>query len=352
MGDVAHFLSEPACGKKEKRKNALNVPESCIIVFEFDCNYYQSGHKTKATRAICPAILEIDFCCLLAWVPLLFARTSTMGQGAEIAIFTVCITLLVAYNILYFTKSLAWLFIKLSFRGKRYLSLWAVGKESRGVWAAAMMENPEEGITAAQSVRNMVMGCAILAAAITLLAAQLILLLTDPIRLDQIAAYANDDPIAGSRSFMAPQTKLGITLGVFFLSLVAHSQCVRLAVHLTFLLRAASADSKRSKRFQVLAFAINRRTSLYFSLGLRLAYAAFAVFFLVLGVTAFLIATLVEIAALIAMDLIPYRKEYEDAQTDDDLLVEDEHSKVMVERLASRRASTLNTSAFGPATMV
>lgn len=255
-----------------------------------------------------------------------------MSQAAEIAVFVFCVSLLVIYNILYFTKTLAWLSIRVSIRGRRYLSLWVIGRESRAVWAEQMMRHPSEAIVAAQSIRNMVLGTSILAAAMTLLAGQMIAILTNASSLQQITSYGGDDPIAGEDSFMAPQTKIGLTLGVLFLALLSFAQCIRLAVHLTFLLRAASTDdSQRSRRFYVLAFAINKRASLFFSVGLRFSYAAFVFFFLVLGITTFLVATLVEITALLIMDLTPYRKEYEGADKDNDDLVEEERSRFITD---------------------
>ncbi|KAL4552617.1 hypothetical protein Ndes2526B_g02540 [Nannochloris sp. 'desiccata'] len=82
-----------------------------------------------------------------------------------------------------------------------------------------------EGITAAQTIRNMVMGVSILAAGITLLASQLLLLLTDPARLVQVAKYSKDDPISGSNSLMSPEIKLGICLAILFVALLTMTQC-------------------------------------------------------------------------------------------------------------------------------
>lgn len=80
--------------------------------------------------------------------------------------------------------------------------------------------------------------------------------------------------------------------------------------HLTYLLRAAPADPKRCRRFQKLAFAINRRASLFFSIGLRLQYAFFPVFLYVMGPLALLIATVVELVVLFLMDLTPDEPAY------------------------------------------
>lgn len=79
--------------------------------------------------------------------------------------------------------------MRITFRGRTFLNLWSVGSEARAIWAQSMMLDPKEGITGAQTIRNMVMGCSILAAAIAVLAGQLILLVTDGSRLDQVSRF-------------------------------------------------------------------------------------------------------------------------------------------------------------------
>jgi len=241
------------------------------------------------------------------------------GQAAELAIFVISVLILLIYNTLYFTPSFRNL--KFKWRNRHYLNLWSVGIEARGVWAGAMMD-PSEGITAAQTVRNMVLGVSILAAGTALFASQLLLLLTDPARLLQVAQYSKDDPISGSNALLSPEIKLGISLAILFVALVTMMQCVRLSVHLSFLLRAVSVDPKRSLKFQKLAFSINRRASLFFSLGLRIQYAFFPLFLYILGPLALLISTIVEVIALFLMDLTPDDLAYETAETEEQ--VEDE----------------------------
>lgn len=236
------------------------------------------------------------------------------NKAGELVVFIFSISLLILYNFLYFTK---WFQrFKIKFHNRRYLNLWNVGSEARAVWAGAMMADPKEGVTAAQGIRNMVMGVSILAAGVTLLTGQLLILLTDPARLDQVAKYSRDDPISGGNELMSPQSKIGISLGVLVLALVGMTQCVRLSVHLTYILRAASADPQRQRRFQRLAFAVNRRASFFFSVGLRVQYAFFPVFLYILGPLALLISTVVEVLALLIMDLTPDREEYQDENLD------------------------------------
>ena len=88
-------------------------------------------------------------------------------------------------------------------------------------------------------------------------------IMTDPARLAQLERYSARDPIAGSgASFMPADTKLALALGLLFIALMALAQCVRLSVHLGYLLRAAPADPKRGARLRRIAFSINRRERL------------------------------------------------------------------------------------------
>jgi uncharacterized membrane protein len=244
------------------------------------------------------------------------------GQAAELAVFIICVSILLIYNILYFTTFFQKL--KFKFRHRHYLNLWGLGAEARSLWAGAMMADEKEGITAAQTIRNMVLGVSILAGGVTLLASQLLLLLTDSARLEQIAKYSRNDPISGSNSLMGPELKLGIALAVLFVALITMTQCVRLSVHLSFLLRAVPIDPKRSVKFSKIALAINRRSSLFFSLGLRIQYAFFPLFLYVLGPLVLLISTLFEVGALFLMDLTPDDLAYSDNHDETEEQVEEE----------------------------
>jgi len=216
------------------------------------------------------------------------------GQIAELVIFVFCFSLLLIYNSLYFTTWFQTL--RFSWNGCYYVNLWSVGLEARALWAGAMMHDAKEGVTAAQIIRNMVLGVSVLAAATALIVAQLILLLTDSTRLQELKVYAANDPISGSDVLIPAQAKLGIAMGLLFLSLLSMSQCVRLSVHLTYILRAIPAKpQKNSARLEKIAFAINRRASLFFSLGLRFLYAFFPLFLYLMGPLALLVSTLVEV---------------------------------------------------------
>jgi hypothetical protein len=150
------------------------------------------------------------------------------GEAADLAIFILCISLLIGYNVLYFTKTSQ--SIRVRWRGRTYRNLWGVGAEARAVWAAAMMSDPAEGITGAQGIRNMVMGVSMIAAGITVLAGQLLTILTDPARLNQVAQFSSSDPISGDDALMSPEVKIGLSLGVLFLAITSLTQSVRLSV--------------------------------------------------------------------------------------------------------------------------
>lgn len=150
------------------------------------------------------------------------------AEAADLSIFIICIALLLAYNVLYFTKTFQ--DIRLRWRGKEYRNLWGVGAEARSVWAGAIMADPKEGITGAQGIRNMVMGTSMITAGITVLAGQLLTILTDPARLEQVAKFSSSDPISGDDALMSPEIKIGLSLAVLFLAVMALTQSMRLSV--------------------------------------------------------------------------------------------------------------------------
>ena len=88
--------------------------------------------------------------------------------------------------------------------------------------------NAAEGINAEQAMRNMAAAVSLLAVAITQLISQLLLCITDANRIKQLESYAQSDPVVGSGSLASPALKLGINLGILFMSLLLGAQCVRL----------------------------------------------------------------------------------------------------------------------------
>ncbi len=71
-----------------------------------------------------------------------------MSQAADAAVFALCVALLLAYNILYFTRRARHLSIK--FRGVHYVNLWGVGLAARTIWASAIMADKAEGLAGTQ----------------------------------------------------------------------------------------------------------------------------------------------------------------------------------------------------------
>lgn len=94
--------------------------------------------------------------------------------------------------------------------------------------------DPKEGINAVQTIRNTVLGVSILAAASAVIGSQLINVLTDPTKLNQIELYGAIDPITKGGSIASPPVKVAIALGLLFMSLMAMMQCVRLSIHVGY----------------------------------------------------------------------------------------------------------------------
>ena len=112
--------------------------------------------------------------------------------------------------------------------GRTYVNLFQTSRKTRSLWCEVMWSNAAEGINAVQAMRNMAAAVSLLAVAITQLISQLLLCITDANRIKQLELYAATDPVSGSGSIAAPATKLGINLGILFMSLLLGAQCVRL----------------------------------------------------------------------------------------------------------------------------
>eukprot|EP00887_Chlorella_sp_A99_P003099 scaffold9.g3099.t1 len=210
-------------------------------------------------------------------------------QAADLAVFVACACLLLAYNAAYFALPLG-----AACCGRQWSSIWAVSQR-RGEWMAMLMEaDPKEAILAVQTLRNQVTGVGLLSAAMGVIAAQMVALLVDASKLEQVDKYVARDPL-GPRSFAAPEVK-----------------CTRLAIHLGFVVRIVAADPLRHARLAARAKALTARASAYFAVGLRLFFSSLPFVLWLLGPTALLVTTVLEVSALFAMDVLPLPLEAEE----------------------------------------
>lgn len=224
------------------------------------------------------------------------------------------------------------------FRGSSAPNLWNTSVKTRSLWVDIMSADPKEGINSVQTLRNMAIAVSLLAAAQSTFAAQLMTILTDPTRLNQLAHYAAEDPIsserarrcaargpnlptkqlsnfvmpkpaaaAGGSPVAAPELKVGIGLGLLFLSLMFYAQSARGSIHLGFVVRVMPTHPHIDIPLRDEAILLVHRTSLYFSIGLRILYLFFPTFFWTMGTTPFLVSMVVVIVALTYMDQLPSR---------------------------------------------
>lgn len=223
------------------------------------------------------------------------------GEIWDIVTFVLCVAAFLAYHVWYFLL-----------RGTKYLpgsesiNLWTASLKSRGLWAHVMMSDGREGLTAVHTIRNMIISVSLLAAAEAALIAELINLLTDPVRLARIEEFAESDPISNGDSFMSASTKVALALGDVFLSFLIFAQCVRIGVHLGFMFRVVPEHLNTSIPLRDATIVLTQRVSLYFALGLRFLYAFVPLaFYMTLGSIALVISTGILLFALLLLDVIP-----------------------------------------------
>lgn len=233
------------------------------------------------------------------------------SDAAELTILICCFLALFVYSVLYFRVGTFSLF------GRRYANLYSLNKQTRREWVVLLSQDTKEGINAVQTVRNLILAVSILAAATAGLASTLIQVLTDTGRQQRLADYARVDPISDGQ-LLSSGAKLGIALGILFLAIMAFAQSIRLAVHVGFTVRVVASDPARYVTLMYHCFTFLRRSSLYFAIGLKLIFATAPVILYVLGPTAFLIATLLDLAAQFLFDVIRVEGEGEHAKEADD----------------------------------
>ncbi|RMZ52511.1 hypothetical protein APUTEX25_003654 [Auxenochlorella protothecoides] len=189
---------------------------------------------------------------------------------------------------------------------RRHVSMWSVGVECRKEWAIRMMSDPKEGITAIQGLRNGSLGATILGTAAAQLASRTLAIMTNPEQLQQVAMFGNDDPITGDgKSIASPQFKLALALGTLLLSVMCLAQFVRFSLHLMFVIQVVAGNPIKYSHLLKLTRVFIKRSSMYFSLGLRFLFLFLPAIMWILGVTALLITTVIEVGIMLAMDIVP-----------------------------------------------
>ncbi|KAI8108592.1 hypothetical protein M9434_006617 [Picochlorum sp. BPE23] len=222
------------------------------------------------------------------------------GEIADLVVFIVCVSAFLLYHWWYFCL-----------RGTRWLphenlNLWSTNLKARSLWAHVMMSDKREALAAVHTVRNLIISVSLLAAAQASLIAQLLNILTDPTKLEQMEKYAASDPITKGDSFLSPEVKVALALGDMFLSLLLFAQCVRISVHLGFLIRIVPENMNACLPFRETTFVLMQRASLFFALGIRCLFGFVPLaFYMTLGCLALLVSTVILIIVMLFLDVIP-----------------------------------------------
>jgi hypothetical protein len=226
------------------------------------------------------------------------------GEVWDAVIFSLCVTAFAVYHVWYFllrgTRCIPY-----PHTDKTY-NLWYTGMKARSLWAHVMMNNGAEGLAAVHTVRNLLISVSLLAAAEATLIVQLLHILTDPTSIRQIDQYSSDDPITHGDSFMSAPTKVAVALGDVFLSFLLFVQCVRISVHLGFLIRIVPENLNTTLPFREATIVLTQRATLFFSLGIRFLFGFVPLaFYMTLGCLALLISTILLLVVMLFLDVIP-----------------------------------------------
>jgi len=197
----------------------------------------------------------------------------------------------------------------------------AVNIHARGEWTK-LVHGRSEGVLIVQSLRNLIIGVTILVASASAIFAAIVSMLVNAGAIEQLQYYASSDPISEGNSFASTQLKLLLALASLIISIILLVQSVRLSIHLGFLLQTATSDevdsngdgtiSKNRMAHLMSQHASNMmgRASFYFSTGLRFFFLFFPPFMWAFGALPLLLTTVIEIAMLVAMDVLPCEDEH------------------------------------------
>lgn len=89
------------------------------------------------------------------------------GEAADVAIFVVCVTAFILYNVLYYFSSTVSRLLPSTIPSPLHSAenLWRTGNKARSIWAEKMMHSASEALLAVHTVRNLLISVAWFAAA-------------------------------------------------------------------------------------------------------------------------------------------------------------------------------------------
>ncbi|CAL5221187.1 g3334 [Coccomyxa viridis] len=186
-------------------------------------------------------------------------------------------------------------------------------RNARRVWARSILSDDKETITGVQTLRNSIMAVTLFTVACGYVGARAIpeLLLNNEWR-ENLETLQRYDPITragGGVPLLHPAVKLGIALGILFVSFMCFAQSGRLYSHVGFMLRAVSSNlCPEHWTFEGELLAVLDMAGFLFSLGLRIFMAFGLLVFWVVGPTTLLIVTVLAVILLFAVDFVSLPK--------------------------------------------
>lgn len=211
--------------------------------------------------------------------------------GGDFISFTLCSVQLVVYHV--------YLWIKL--RKHPEYTIQAVNWAARRAWVESIMEDPERGVLAVQTLRNSTMAATFLASTAVLL---IIGTLTLSGQAEKLATAFHTLNILGSHHPELWIFKLILLVSDFFVAFFAFSIAIRLFNHVGYQINVPAAIRPKNVSLVKVAIHLNRAGN-YYSIGMRAYYFAVPLVFWLFGPQFMVFATLVLIAVLYHVDRAP-----------------------------------------------
>jgi uncharacterized membrane protein len=210
------------------------------------------------------------------------------AYGSDLAAFTASLLLVGIYYLLLWRKV----------RQDPHYTIHGVNELARTLWVANVMRHPSRDVMAVQTLRNFIMGAALMASTATLL---ILGTLTLSGQAESIARSWHVLNIGGTHAAELWIVKVLCLLADFIVAFFSFAMAVRLANHVVFMINVPETDAHYLLSPQAVARRLNRAGTL-FAIGMRAFFFAVPLVFWLFGPLFLVVATGVLVMALQRLD--------------------------------------------------
>jgi len=210
------------------------------------------------------------------------------AYGSDLAAFTASLLLVGIYYLLLWRKV----------RQDPHYTIHGVNELARTLWVANVMRHPSRDVMAVQTLRNFIMGAALMASTATLL---ILGTLTLSGQAESIARSWHVLNIGGTHAAELWIVKVLCLLADFIVAFFSFAMAVRLANHVVFMINVPETDAHYLLSPQAVAHRLNRAGNL-FAIGMRAFFFAVPLVFWLFGPLFLVVTTGVLVMALQRLD--------------------------------------------------